>query len=80
MIDMDDGEIGATVADARRLARIADRVSIFYWVGPFDRQDCLGLEPSVFLKMIAHKSGDDPMPCRLHRLSDRLALLVGVAP
>jgi hypothetical protein len=80
---MDSGEsveIGATVADVRRLARQADRVSVFYWVGPFDRRDCLGFKPSVFLKMIAHKPDDDRMPCRLHRYPDRLSLMIGVEP
>jgi hypothetical protein len=77
---MDDAESGLTVADARRLARKAGRVSIFYWVGPFDRRDCVGFSRAMFLKIIAHKPDDDPMPCRLHHYPDRVALLVGVEP
>jgi hypothetical protein len=74
-------ETGATVADARRLARKAKTIALFYWTGPADSQrECLFLKSSAFLRVIAHKQASQAMPCRLHKsdYDGHVTLLVGV--
>jgi hypothetical protein len=69
-------ETGATVADARRLARSARLIAVFYWTGPGDERHCLFLERSVFLKEIRSKPADQAMPCRM---SDDDILMIGIS-
>jgi hypothetical protein len=72
------GEIGKTVADARRLAKSAKRVFIFYRAGPREWEThCIGLNRAVFLRSILHKEDDQAMPCRMAEDGEP-HLLIGV--
>lgn len=69
---------GATVADARSLARKSPVIAVFYRSGPGDYdQHCLFLDPPVFLASIATKPADQAMPSRV---GDNGILMIGVLP
>ena len=59
-------ETGATVADARLLARKALQVAMMYRTGPGPADvNCLFLKPAAFLRAIGNKDADQAMPCRM---------------
>jgi hypothetical protein len=74
-------ERGATLADARRLARKAKRIFIHYPCGPDNWQTrCIILTRRAFLQSTKFADVGQRMPCRLyqsHPDSDELWLAIG---
>ena len=61
-------ECGATVAEARRLARKASTIFLHYPCGPDEWQTgCILLTRSAFLNSIKFKDPTSRMPCNLYQ-------------
>jgi hypothetical protein len=61
-------ECGATVADARRLARKAESIFIHYPCGPDDWQTgVIMLTRGAFLRSIKYANQAQRMPCKLYQ-------------
>jgi hypothetical protein len=73
-------ELGATVADARRLARKASTIFVHFPCGPDDWQtECIILGRAGFLRAVRYKDDSGRMPCKLYRStpSDEMWLQIG---
>jgi len=68
---MRNEQLGATTADARRLARKAGNVFIhFRLTSDGCKTSCIMMKPATFLRTIKYHGDDEPMPSKLYKYND----------